>query len=384
MIPASLTTRLVLRRLRPPCARATVLVYGYSQEGNSNAGYTLQFPEAEPAVAAGGGTVSSIQFRLPNWRYTDQGLGQLPLYEVTVDHGSGVRTLVSGLSSVSVRLGESVGRGQVLGNPATTQVHFRIIFNGLPLNPVTVSRHFSVYDSRYVPGQIQTLRFAPDKVARSLTSALVRIYNGIVYFIGPAPVYQVNVDFNGAQGAKTGRAVVGVGTSDFWNVYTPVSFIESEYTDCYFDGYFGTIFSAAPDQWLFDYLNRQTTIRLEKVAPLSADAGTQASFDAMLSTYVGGYDFLSVPIENTFKLKGIPAGNYELYLYGITKLDLLPTDFYVTVNQGAPIALSLTPTLPSSFVEGDNYVVQNLVLSANDIVTVKAVGYLSGLQLRRV
>ncbi len=65
---------------------------------------------------------------------------------VIVDHGNGYRTLYAHLSSVYVRPGQTVGRGDALGRMGCTgrctgtHLHFEVIRNGVHLDPLSVLR----------------------------------------------------------------------------------------------------------------------------------------------------------------------------------------------------------------------------------------------------
>jgi hypothetical protein len=53
------------------------------------------------------------------------------------------------------------------------------------------------------------------------------------------------------------------------------------------------------------------------------------------------------------------------------------------VNSGTPALASVTPTAATSFILNDNYVAPQFVLSAQDVLTIKAVGHWAGMQIRR-
>ncbi|MER3456650.1 MAG: peptidase M23, partial [candidate division GAL15 bacterium] len=61
---------------------------------------------------------------------------------VVVDHGDGMETWYGHASSLSVRVGQWVERGQVLGRVGCTgactgpHVHFEVRFRGQPVNPL--------------------------------------------------------------------------------------------------------------------------------------------------------------------------------------------------------------------------------------------------------
>jgi len=110
------------------------------------------------------------------------------------------------------------------------------------------------------------------------------------------------------------------------------------------------------------------------------------SFDEMMRTYLGGYSASHVPKTTSFNLRGIPTGTYALYLYSSQqdRTTLTGTDFYVQVNSATPVLKTVSGVPVIKFEENTNYSLFNLVLSAGDVVRVTVVGYLNGLQLKRV
>jgi hypothetical protein len=70
--------------------------------------------------------------------------GYLGIYGncVIIDHGLGVQTLYGHLSSIGVKAGDKVEKGQVLGRSGMTglaagdHLHFTVLVNGTPVNPV--------------------------------------------------------------------------------------------------------------------------------------------------------------------------------------------------------------------------------------------------------
>lgn len=143
------------------------------------------------------------------------------------------------------------------------------------------------------------------------------------------------------------------------------------------------IYSADPIIPLRDSYGNKSVIKLERVDPLTADAGTDVSFDPMVATWIGGVDGMLVPILNGFRLLDIPQGKYNLYLYAGGEIGEV-TDFYLSIN-GAPYSLkTATQQQSPSFIENDNYVLfDNLVLYAGSILDIRVLGFLAGLQLRR-
>jgi len=70
--------------------------------------------------------------------------GYLGIYGncVVLDHGYGLQTLYGHLSSVEVKAGDKVTRGQPLGRSGATglaggdHLHFAVLLQGLPVNPI--------------------------------------------------------------------------------------------------------------------------------------------------------------------------------------------------------------------------------------------------------
>ena len=379
LVPNNSAVRGVLRRLRPPCSRSATLSYTFSFDQRVNPGLTLQFPSGESARAAGGGRVVGSGSLKPFWAYLPGSTHATNnSYQVVIDHGAGVRTVVHGLQSVAVGVGQNVTRGQVLGTTLNSEVFFAVLFNESPYDPTSINRHFSSQDGNKVIGQGGMLRYAPDIGVRDLSDGIMStLISGLRYFVPltcAKPPFLVNIDFNG-NGEKVGLAATGISASDYWNVYTAVDFTQTNnYIGC-----IGSTFNISPVVPLQNYAGVLSTARLERVSPMTDDAGSDDRFDEMLSTWIGGDN--GAPIENTFKVKGLPAGTYTVYLYAGESGET--TDFYTFVNSGTPALASVTPTAATSFILNDNYVAPQFVLSAQDVLTIKAVGYWAGMQIRR-
>jgi len=103
----------------------------------------------------------------------------------------------------------------------------------------------------------------------------------------------------------------------------------------------------------------------------------------MLKNWIGGY-VGPIPYENIFRLRNLPAGDYELYLYADQGTFPNASTFYVSVGAGLPSTQANNPLGATSFIQGQNYVLYTLTLPAQSYITFKTVGYLSGLQLLRV
>ena len=391
---------LILAKLRPPFARSALMLFPCTGEGRVNAGITVEMVVGEPAVAPGTGTVEKIFTQLPQFQTTDAALRTTAVQHILIDHGNGVKTLVGGLQTVAVLQGQTVYRGDVLGDLLTTQLFFSATLANKTLNPLALNKHWLSQNSNVVPGQGGMIRFAPDRIVRDLSHGIAVVWNnGIKYFkqlLTPTPLL-INIDFNG-DGSKTGLAATGVADTDYWNVYTPVDFWATVTYACYYYPYsyygywfgygygYGTLdfyaFNEAPVLCLQNYANQRSPVLLQRIAPLFSAAGSAASWDNMLKTWVGGYLGM-IPYENTFRIRNLPAGNYDLFLYANEGTFPTASTFYVAVNTGLPTAQSNSPIVTPLFVEGSNYVKFQLVVPANGYITFKAVGYLSGLQLQR-
>lgn len=116
-------------RLGWPAAGPVVSPFGYRGR-DFHAGIDIAAGTGAPVAAAESGRVVRA-----GWY---GGYGKC----VDISHGSGVITRYAHLSSVAVRVGEQVARGQLIGRVGATgnatgpHLHFEVIVNGQPLNPV--------------------------------------------------------------------------------------------------------------------------------------------------------------------------------------------------------------------------------------------------------
>lgn len=364
-----------------------ILRYPYSFDQRSNPGFTLAHAVGETTViASGDGKVVAVGPLPPFWAFsTGSPHTNNSSYQVVIDHGSGVSTVVHGLINVQVRVGDLVARGDALGSAFTEEIFFAVLHNGNAYDPASLNRHFRTQNGNEIVGQGGLLRFAPDRIARDLSnSVLSTLVTGTRYFYNALCSKSrllVNIDFSG-NGQKIGLAADGISSSDYWNVYAPQVFQETVFTGpIYYCG--GADYNVDPVVFLDDYARVRSNIRLERVAPLTADAGSTSAWDHMLSTWVGGYPG-GTPVQSSFKLKGFTAGTYRIYLYANQKNGAQASDFYVSVNMDAPVHLTNNPTGVLSFVLNDNYVKTDVVLSDDDVVLITVIGFLSGIQVKRL
>lgn len=112
-------------------ADARTYVYnGKDVDQQTHLGFDLAVTAAVPVVSANAGKVVNA-----DW---------LGIYGncVIVDHGMGVASLYGHLSSIDVKVGDTVSKGQVLGRSGMTglaggdHLHFTLLVGGHPVNPV--------------------------------------------------------------------------------------------------------------------------------------------------------------------------------------------------------------------------------------------------------
>jgi murein DD-endopeptidase MepM/ murein hydrolase activator NlpD len=97
--------------------------------------FDIANPSAPPIMAANAGTVIVV-------KYLKYDYGQ----HVIIDHGGGISTLYGHMSEIYVRVGDKVGRGQVIGRMGSTgrstgtHLHFEVRVNGTPVDPSSFVR----------------------------------------------------------------------------------------------------------------------------------------------------------------------------------------------------------------------------------------------------
>jgi murein DD-endopeptidase MepM/ murein hydrolase activator NlpD len=108
----------------------TYFYNGEAVDHQTHLGFDLAVVEHAPVVAANDGVVVHAAF--------------FGIYgnTVIIDHGCGLQTLYAHLSSMDVKPGEGVKRGQVIGRSGQTglaggdHLHFTTLLQGIPVNPV--------------------------------------------------------------------------------------------------------------------------------------------------------------------------------------------------------------------------------------------------------
>ena len=106
--------------------------YGEQRSGHIHAGVDYAPPAGTPISVIQPGSVSSAEFR-------DNGYGN----QVKVDHPGGVSSFYAHLSSISVKVGQQVSPGTVIGKVGSTghstgpHLHFEVDVNGKRTNPTS-------------------------------------------------------------------------------------------------------------------------------------------------------------------------------------------------------------------------------------------------------
>jgi murein DD-endopeptidase MepM/ murein hydrolase activator NlpD len=108
----------------------TYLYNGQVIDHQDHLGFDLAVVEHNPVVAANDGVVIHA--------------GYFGIYgnTIVIDHGCGLQSLYGHLSSIEVQPGESVKRGRVIARSGQTglaggdHLHFTMVLNGVPVNPV--------------------------------------------------------------------------------------------------------------------------------------------------------------------------------------------------------------------------------------------------------
>lgn len=372
----------ILRKLRPPHTQPVKVVYTFSRAEPANWGLTLAVGKGVPLVAPGDGTVDQIAYLEAKWR---NDIGLVRCLGIRIDHGQGVKTWVHGFDVPATGYGP-VKRGQLLGYATQDQIFFGVEYNGTLQDPTHVNQHFGLMDGWLGYQKETKLRQAPDLLTTALTLIQSYLWQGIRYFFPPVPVPVLfNLNFNGHHD-KTGPAQIGA-QGDVWNDipaidFAPVGYGYYGYILYYGYCYGGVHFPAGLGFFLNDFRGVATKVYYER-GLLTSAAGDTPFFDPMLSSWVGGYNG-ATPLLNSFTVRNLPAGVYDLYLYSNGGATSDQTTFYVSVNYGVPQTKTITPTGVNAWVEDENYAkFGSLTIPSRGAITVSAYGYLAGLQLQR-
>lgn len=234
-IPNS-TTRGIISTLRPPCALNLTLKKGYSDDP-SHPGQVLVLPNVtEPVIAPGSGLVMSVVKKYQSeWDHASGELDKHQTFEIRLDNGGYITTVVHGLSSVSIVVGQYVTRGDILGYARTTEIFFQMVYRSKTVDPASMSHFFRMYDGGKVPDKVRQVKAGPDFISRAVSRTWSMLIGGIRYFFdryASKPELLISIDFNG-NGEKTGPAATGITSIDYWNVYDPVEFSTSSSAACY-------------------------------------------------------------------------------------------------------------------------------------------------------
>ena len=108
----------------------TYTYHGETVDHQTHLGFDLAVVEHNPVVAANDGVVIHA--------------GYFGIYgnTVIIDHGCGLQSLYAHLSSMEVKAGDKVTRGQLIGHSGQTglaggdHLHFTMLLDGIPVNPV--------------------------------------------------------------------------------------------------------------------------------------------------------------------------------------------------------------------------------------------------------
>lgn len=116
-----------------PCKGKLTSCYGYRPNvgaSNYHYGIDIAWKEGTPIVAADGGVVTVVKT-----------IDSFGLY-ICIDHGDEIVTLYSHLDSTTVKVGDRVSRGQIVGymgesgNATAPCLHFEVRVNGERVNPL--------------------------------------------------------------------------------------------------------------------------------------------------------------------------------------------------------------------------------------------------------
>lgn len=371
--------RFIVDRLRSPLVARAFVQHGYSTNPE-NFGYVLRTSPGQDVVTVGDGVVEKVAKVAAKWSYSPGSYHATSTsFCVVINHGQGIRSVVHGLLNVQLSGSASVTRGQRLGYAVDSEIFIGVQISGNYYDPAALNRHFVAVDGDLLPGSGGTIEGAPNLLAQAAGSVVSVLRNGIRYFLNPEPALW-NVAFNG-NGTKLGYAAIGLSESDVWNVYQPIAF--EEITQYYYAcGEPSRTFSAEPLFYLDSHAGNVTPVALERISPLQAVGGSGMSWDELLKAWVGGWNS-STPYFNTFRIRNLPAGNYQLFLYANQGTLSEASVFYASIDGSTPVQKTNAPSGTAGFVENVNYVRYAITVAGGQNILIRVYGYLSGLQLFR-
>lgn len=220
--------------LMPPSAKNMELVQGFTYEPPRSPGQTYRMQVGEHVTAPGDGKVTAVK-RKPNaFRHSAGLLDTDATWQVTIYHGFNVYSTIQGMSSITVQVGTPVVAGRDIGTPLTGEIFFQVLYHETPYDPSTISRFFRAYDGGKVPGKRGYVRQGADQIERVAEDVQVVADGDIHYFVDAycrkEPIL-LSIDFAGT-GAKSGFAVTGRYSSDYWNVYAHSALIATDGISC--------------------------------------------------------------------------------------------------------------------------------------------------------
>jgi murein DD-endopeptidase MepM/ murein hydrolase activator NlpD len=137
-VPAPQTARPVPVPLRPPPAPAPTGRFSWPTRGVITTYFSGWHPGIDIAAALGTGIAAADGGTVTFTGWDSTGYG----YRVVISHGNGYSTTYNHLSSIGVRPGQVVGKGQYIaamgstGRSTGSHLHFEILRNGGFVNPL--------------------------------------------------------------------------------------------------------------------------------------------------------------------------------------------------------------------------------------------------------
>lgn len=117
-------------------SRGSVSSHMGSRWGRTHKGIDIPGDTGDPIFASKEGTVTVAE-------YKNNGYGNV----IEIDHGNGLVTLYAHLDTISVKAGDTIYPGQVIGGMGTTgrstgvHLHFEVLLNGVNVNPLSYVKY---------------------------------------------------------------------------------------------------------------------------------------------------------------------------------------------------------------------------------------------------